>query len=187
MKKHNLGKQTFVLPMAQTILGTHVDGKPNYMALGWLTRVNASPPMLGVGVNKNNRSHLAIAETGEFSVNFPSVEMVKETDYTGIVSAKKVDKSQLFETFYKELKAAPMIANCPLTIECKLYEQVELPTNSFFIGEIIGAYTEERYLTDNKLDIEKAKPFLLTMPDNRYWSIGQCIGHAWKDGKALKK
>jgi flavin reductase (DIM6/NTAB) family NADH-FMN oxidoreductase RutF len=184
--KINIGQQTFVLPMAQTILGCHLNGRPNFMALGWVSRVNAKPPMLGVGVNKRNQSHDAISASGEFSVNFPSADMVAVTDYTGLVSGKRVDKSELFELFYGELKAAPMIKACPLTIECKLYQQVELPTNSFFIGEILDAYSEERYLTDGTLDIKKANPFVLTMPDNRYWSIGECIGHAWKDGKALK-
>ena len=187
MSKINLGKQVFVLPMAQTILGCHLNGNPNFMALGWVSRVNAKPAMLGVGVNKGNQSHNALSATGEFSVNFPSVDMMPITDYTGIVSGKRVDKSGLFELFYGKLQSAPMIKTCPLTIECKVYQQVELPTNSFFIGEIVEAYSEEQYLTDGKLDIKKANPFVLTMPDNRYWSIGNCVGHAWKDGKVFKK
>ena len=186
MSKVNLGQQAYVLPMAQTILGSYLNGKPNFMALGWLSRVNAKPAMLGVGVNKGNQTHNAIAVSGEFSVNFPSTDMVAVTDYTGLVSGKRVDKSGLFGLFNGELKAAPMIKECPLTIECKLYQQVDLPTNSFFIGEIVGAYSEEQYLTDGNPDIKKVNPFVLTVPDNRYWSIGECVGHAWKDGKALK-
>ena len=70
--------------------------------------------------------------------------LVAVTDYTGLVSGKRVDKSGLFDLFYGELNAVPMIKECPLTIECKLYQQVELPTNSFFIGEIVNAYSEEK-------------------------------------------
>ena len=95
--------------MAQTILGCHLHDKPNFMALGWLSRVNAKPAMLGVGVNKGNQTHNAIAASGEFSVNFPSVDMVAVTDYTGLVSGKRVDKSGLFDLFYGDLQAAPMI------------------------------------------------------------------------------
>lgn len=186
MSKVELSTQTFVLPMAQTILGCHLNDKPNFMALGWVSRVNARPAMLGVGVNKGNQTHDAIAASGEFSVNFPSVDMVAITDYTGIVSGKRVDKSELFDLFYGELKAAPMIKECPLAISCKLHQQVELPTNSFFIGEIVGVYSEEKYLTDGNPDIKKINPFVLTMPDNKFWAIGDCVGHAWKDGKALK-
>jgi hypothetical protein len=36
-------------------------------------------------------------------------------------------------------------------------------------------------------DIKKIKPFLLTMPDNGYWSVGELIGRARSDGKAIRK
>jgi hypothetical protein len=66
-------------------------------------------------------------------------------------------------------------------------ETVQLPSNSFLIGEIVGAYSEERFLTDGVPDIKKINPFLLTMPDNGYWSVGELVGRAWSDGKAMKK
>ena len=187
MAKVNIGEQAYVLPMATTILGSHLEDRANFMALGWLTRVNFKPPMLGVAVNQGHASHGAIVETGEFSVNFPTVEMVKITDYLGLVSGKRIDKSKFFNIFYGKLKKAPMISECPLTIECKLVKTVELPTNSFFIGEIVGAYSEERFLTDGVPDIKKINPFLLTMPDNGYWSVGELIGRAWSDGKSMRK
>ena len=187
MTKVDIGEQAYVLPMATTILGSLLEDRANFMALGWLTRVNFKPPMLGVAVNQGHASHAAIVETGEFSVNFPTVEMVEVTDYVGLVSGKRVDKSGLFNLFYGKLKGAPMISECPLTMECKLVETVELPTNSFLIGEIVGAYSEERFLTDGVPDIKKINPFLLTMPDNGYWSVGELVGRAWSDGKAMKK
>ena len=187
MAKVNIGGQTYVLPMATTILGSRLEGRPNFMALAWLTRVNFKPPMLGVTVSQGHASHRAIAEMGEFSVNFPTVEMVEITDYVGLVSGKKVDKSSLFDLFYGQLKNAPMIRECPLAMECKLVKTVKLPTNSFFIGEIVGAYSEERFLTDGVPDIKKINPFLLTMPDNGYWSVGELIGRAWSAGKSKGK
>lgn len=180
-------KNLFCLPWAQTILGTHLNGKVNFMALDWLTRVNFKPAMLGICVNKVNASHGAIIDTGEFSVNLPSSDMIEITDYTGLVSGKRTDKSGLFEVYYGELKSAPLIKSCPFSIECKVIQTVVLPTNTFFIAEIINIYTEETYLTDGKPDIEKMKPFLLTMPDNRFWSIGECLGNAWNAGKIIKE
>jgi len=64
---------------------------------------------------------------------------------------------------------------------------VENPTNNFYIGEIIASYTEEKYLTDCKPDIKKINPLLLTMPDNRYWTVGAYAGDAWSCGKKLGK
>jgi len=186
MDKTTIDKSLFCLPWTQTILGNHLDGRVNFMALDWLTRVNYSPPMLGICVNKQHASHGAILSTNEYSVNIPTVDMVEITDYTGLVSGKRVDKSNLFEVFYGTLKAAPMIIKCPITMECRVTEVVSLPTNSFFIAEIVSIFSEERFLTDGKPDVKKINPFLLTMPDNRFWSIGDCIGKAWNAGIVLR-
>jgi flavin reductase (DIM6/NTAB) family NADH-FMN oxidoreductase RutF len=187
MEKITIKKELFCLPWTQTILGTHFKGRVNFMALDWLTRVNYQPPMMGICVNKAHASNAAIQETGQFSINIPSVDMVEITDYTGLVSGKHVDKSRLFEVFYGELNAAPMIRQCPLSIECRVVQTIDLPTNSFFIGEIINIFSEEQFLADGKPDVNKMKPFLLTMPDNRFWSVGECVGHAWKAGNAIRQ
>ena len=187
MGKVIVKKSLFCLPWTQTILGTTFKGKVNFMALDWVTRVNFSPPMLGICVGKQHATHEAILDTKEFSVNVPSVDMMEITDYAGLVSGKQVDKSGLFEVFHGELKKAPMIKSCPVTIECRVVETVDLPTNDFFIGEMINIYSEEKYLTDEKPDYEKIKPFLLTMPDNTFWSLGSPIGKAWNAGKKLKE
>lgn len=187
MPRITVKKDLFCLPWTQTILGTHYKNRANFMALDWVTRVNYQPPMLGICVNKIHASSKAIDNTGEFSVNIPSEDMIKITDYAGIVSGSRVDKSELFEAFYGELKAAPMISSCPLTIECKLVQKLELPTNNFFIGEMINIYTENRFLSGEKPDYEKIKPFLLTMPDNTYWALGKKIGNAWSDGVAIRE
>jgi len=185
MSKITIDKSLFCLPWTQTLLGTHLNGKVNFMALDWLTRVNFDPVMMGICVNKLNASNDAIREAGEFSINVPTVEMIEVTDYCGIVSGRKTDKSGLFDVFYGELKSAPMITDCPINIECKVTETVDLPTNTFFIGEVLNIYSEERYLTEGKPDVKKVNPFLLTMPDNRFWSVGDNIGKAWKDGASL--
>jgi flavin reductase (DIM6/NTAB) family NADH-FMN oxidoreductase RutF len=187
MKKVITHKELFCLPWAQTILGSHLEGKVNFMALDWLTRVNFDPAMLGICVNRNNASYKAILDTGEFSVNVPTVDMVEVTDYTGLVSGKRVDKSNLFEVFYGELKSAPMISDCPITMECKVTQSVDLPTNSFFMADIVNIYSEEKYLTDGKPDVKKINPFVLTMPDNNFWAIGDSVGKAWNAGKAIRK
>lgn len=185
MEKIKINKDLFCLPWTQTILGTHFEGKVNFMALDWLTRVNFQPAMLGICVNRMHASNEAIRSSGEFSVNVPSVDMVDITDYTGLVSGKNVDKSWLFEVFYGQLKSAPMIKIFPLSMECKVIQTVDLPTNTFFIAEIIDIYSDDRFLTDGKPDVKKINPFLLTMPDNRFWSIGECVGKAWNAGKTV--
>jgi flavin reductase (DIM6/NTAB) family NADH-FMN oxidoreductase RutF len=187
MSKVKIGANTFVYPMPVTLLGAMVGGHPNFMALGWLSRVNASPPLLGVGVGKHHYSIRGIEEAEAFSINYPSAGMMEVTDYCGMVSGDKVDKAGLFEVFYGELKNAPMIEGCPLCLECRLVEKHEYATNTWFVGEIVGAYAEQRCLKDGKPDIKKMNPLLLTMPDNSYWTVGEYAGKAWGAGKDYKK
>lgn len=185
MDKTNLGSQVFIYPMPVAIVGVMVGDRPNFMTLAWLSRVNVEPPLIGVAVNKAHHTASGIRQNKCFSVNFPTQEMVEKTDFVGIASGKKVDKSSLFDLFFGELKVAPMIRECPLCLECRLYDIHEFPGNHLFVGEIVASYTEERYLTDGRLDVTKMKPLLLTMPDNSYWGVGDRIAGAWEAGKSL--
>lgn len=187
MGKITVEKKSFCLPWTQTLLGSHVLGKVNFMALDWLTRTNYEPAMLGICVGRGHASNKAIRETGQFSINVPTVDMIEIVDYCGIASANRDDKSKLFDVFYGELEAAPLIAACPLNIECKLVQTVDLPSNTFFIAEIVTIFSEEQYLSAGKPDVKKIRPFLLTMPDNRFWSVGEHVGNAWKDGAKFRE
>lgn len=186
MAKISAGKNVFVYPMAVTLLGVNVRGKANFMALGWVSRVNANPPMIGIGVGSHHYTIVGLKENRTFSINVPDLSMMEKTDYCGLVSGEKVDKSGLFSVFYGDLKTAPMIDECPLCLECRVMRTLEFQTNEFFVGEIVASFTEDRYMTDGKPDIKKINPLLLTMPDNRYWTVGDHVGNAWNAGKTLK-
>ena len=173
----------FVPITTQTVLGVHIGGRVNFMALGWLTRVNFKPAMIAISVNKNNMSCQAVIDNGEFSVNIPDAGQVAAADYTGLVSARRTDKSGLFEVFYGTLKSAPLIVDFPVNVECKLVERVELPTNYCFIGEVMGVHADEALVVNGYPDPEKVRPIMLSMPDNRFWTLGENIGRAWSEGK----
>ncbi len=157
------------------------------MTVGWVSRVNFQPPMIAVCINRSHFTPKGIQENGSFSINIPNRSMLEVTDYCGLKSGKTTDKSKLFELFRGQLHTAPMIAECPLNMECKLVQTVELPSNYLFIGEIVAAYCEERFMTDGQPDIKKINPFVLSMPDNSYWSVGELVGKAWQAGKQFQK
>lgn len=182
----NIGNNAFVLPEPQTIVGSMLDDKPNFMALAWITRLNYKPCLMGIAVNQGHATHKAIKTTGQFSVNLPSVDMVEATDYVGLASGNRTDKSTVFQTCFGELDNAPLIKESPLSMEFEVVQTVDMPTNTMFIGELKAAWTEERYMTDGYVDVEKIRPITLTMPDNRYWAIGDQVGRAWHDGKAMR-
>ncbi|MEZ7893515.1 MAG: flavin reductase family protein [Candidatus Wallbacteria bacterium] len=182
MSKIKISNNAFPYPMPMVIVGTKNGNIENYMAAAWVSRVNFTPPLIGVAIGKSHLTCRLIHENKEFSISVPETEIIKETDYCGLVSGEKTDKSKIFEAFYGELKNAPMIKNCAVTMECKLTNIMELPTNHFFVGEIINAYAEDAFITNGKPDINKINPFTLSMPDNRYFSVGKFAGNAWKIG-----
>lgn len=171
--------------MPMSILGVRINEKENYMAVGWIIRVNANPPMIAMGIGNHHFSLKGIHENKEFSVNFPAEDLLKSTDYVGIYSGKKTDKSKVFKASYGELKNAPFIDECPLSLSCKLVEIINLPSNSIVIGEITEAFCSKAFYKDKNINFKAMKAFFLTMPDNKYWSWGHEIGKAWSVGKIL--
>jgi flavin reductase (DIM6/NTAB) family NADH-FMN oxidoreductase RutF len=187
MSKVNLGANAYIYPMPVTLVGANVEGRANFLAVGWVMRINMKPPLLAVALNKDHFTPRGIREHGTFSVNFPGANLMEKADYCGLVSGRRVDKSGLFRVFYGELETAPLIEECPLGLECRLYQVVELPANDLFIGEIVAAHADEDCLTDGQPDILKINPMVLTMPDNNYWTVGERVGQAWHAGRKLKQ
>lgn len=175
----------FLYPMPMVLVGSVVEGNVNFMAVGWVSRVNAKPPLFAIALGPHH-TNKGIDENKEFSINIPDVSLMEKTDYCGLVSGRKTDKSELFNVFFGDLGKAPLIKECPVCMSCSLYDAVKLPFDTLYIGEPKEVFTEEKYLTNSILDIKKVNPFTLTMPDNHYWSVGENLGKAWNIGKSLK-
>jgi len=61
--------------------------------------------------------------------------------------------------------------------------------HDIFIGEVVQAYVEEKYLTNGIPDIEKINPLVLSGSRGkyRYYKIGEELGTAWNIGLNYKK
>jgi flavin reductase (DIM6/NTAB) family NADH-FMN oxidoreductase RutF len=168
-------------------VGANVGGKANYITIAWFSMVNPRPPYVLIAMNQAHYTNQGVKENGTFSINIPSAGLVEKTDYCGLVSGRKYDKSNLFETFYGKLRTAPMVKEAAFSAECRLVQTVELPMEELFIGEIVAAYSEERYLTEGKPDLRKMQPLLLAQTQHQYATIGPDIAPAWEVGKKLMK
>lgn len=186
MKKYELDVRSFLYPMPATLVGANIEGKPNYLVIAFCGIVNAHPPILSVSINQSHYTNIGIIENKTFSVNIPSADMVIKTDYCGLVSGGEVDKSAVFNSFYGKLETAPMIQECPLNLECRLIQTMEFDVDTAYIGEIVSVYTEERYLTDGRLDIKKIDPIVFATHERAYYRIGDYIGQAWNIGAAYE-
>ncbi len=186
MEKVNLGAVIPAYPMPVSLVGAHVNGKPNFLTVAWFSMVGFKPPRLAISLGKGHHTNPGIRENGAFSLCLASEKMAEVTDYCGIVSGRKTDKSEIFDLFYGELDTAPMIADCPLCVECRVVEVVESGANEIFLGDIAGVYTDERFLTDGRPDFAKMKPLVLSQPDTAYWSLKEPVAKAWSVGRKYK-
>ena len=186
-EKVNIGANAFLYPMPMVLVGTKVKGRANFMAMAWAARVNGNPPIMAVALNQRHYTPAGIRECQTFSMNIPNAYLMARTDYCGLVSGRETDKSDVFALLYGELGTAPMIRQCPLCRECKLVDVVSLPSHHLFLGEVVATYADKDCLTDGKPDVQKLNPFVLTMPDNNYWTIGQHAGKAWSIGQEFKR
>lgn len=191
MTHHALGAVNGLYPSLTTIVGSVVDGNPNWMTVAHVGIMNHAmgdiPQYLGISVHPSHHTNVGIREHGQFSINVPSRAMLEVTDYVGIVSGKSTDKSGLFEVFQGTLEFAPMIAQCPLTMECRVRQTVIVGEHELFIGELVQTYACLECLTDGKIDMSKVDPLLFDFTRILYWSLGEVAGKPWNAGKALKK
>jgi hypothetical protein len=120
MSKIRLGPKPFLLPQPAVLVGTLVDGRPNYMMAAWCGMANHAPPMLTVAVRPSRHTEAGIRQNQVFSVNIPPAGLVEKADCCGIVSGAQMDKGELFSIHYGVLGAAPLIEECRLGLECRL-------------------------------------------------------------------
>jgi flavin reductase (DIM6/NTAB) family NADH-FMN oxidoreductase RutF len=182
--KKEIGAKNCLYPLPTVLVGTLVNGKPNYITMAHVGI--ADPNTVSLGMNKKHYTNSGIKENESFSVNIPGEDMVKVTDYCGIVSGRNEDKSILFKTFYGKLGNAPMIEECPVSMECELVSTVDFPDHDLFIGKVVASYCDEKVMTDGAIDFSRIHPILFAMTDRSYYSLGDRLAKPWNIGKELK-
>jgi flavin reductase (DIM6/NTAB) family NADH-FMN oxidoreductase RutF len=190
--KKKLGARTALYPLPATLVGANVEGKPNFMTVAHVGVMDLGT--VSLGMNKIHYTNQGIKENGTFSINIPTERLVKEVDYCGMVSGRKADKARLFEPFYGQLETAPMIAECPLNLECRLVQTVDMPNHDIFIGEVVEVYCDEECMDGDAIEFLEVKPILYAMGDpsqftasSSYYSLGSRLAPAWEVGKELFK
>lgn len=183
-----MGPVNALYPMPTTLVGATVNGKPNFITIAHVGIMNhGTPQYISLGMAKAHYTNGGIRENKAFSVCLPSEDQMVETDFCGIMTGKKTDKGALFDLFYGKLETAPMIRQCPVSMECRLDRTFDFETHDVFIGEIVETYVKESVLTDGKIDIGKVRPLLFDMSSIQYFALGPAVGKCWNAGKALKR
>ena len=184
MEKITLGPMPYMSVMPTVLVGANVQGKANYMTAAWATVASMAPPMVCVALNKARYTVKGIEENKTFSLNVTSTEQVIETDHCGLVSGANEDKSGVFRSFYGKLGTAPLAHECPVNIECKLYQSVDCGSHDLYIGEVVEIHVEKSCVTDGKPDVTKINPIVYAQAT--YFNVGNEVGKAFSDGRKYR-
>ncbi|HUV24556.1 MAG TPA: flavin reductase family protein [Methanomassiliicoccales archaeon] len=180
MEKVKLGRVLPTMPLPICLVGATNEGKANFNTIAWLTMLSGKPPMMGVVMGGKRYTKDGIRENGTFSVNIPSVEMMKIVDYCGMTSGYRTDKSDLFKVFHGALETAPMIDECPINIECRFVREIPFPGTDMVVGEIAEVYVSEELSCEGVLDLTKLHLPIFLMPDGPYHEVGRVLSQAYK-------
>ncbi|MCL1893413.1 MAG: flavin reductase family protein [Holophagaceae bacterium] len=183
MKKVRLDNRP-IGPFPAMIVGATRNTKPTYTTVGAGGCV-CLDPVLCVSLKNNHYITDGIAQSGCFSVNIPSCDLIKEMDYCGIISGWDVDKSGMFKPFFDVAGNAPMIEECPLNFLCKVFDSKEICGFTMFFGNIVATYVNDDCLSENQPDPLKINPIIMMAVN--YCNLKGVIGRPFSDGKKLMK
>ena len=151
--------------------------KPNVLTIGWTGIVCTRPPMTYISVRPERFSYDIINSSGEFVINLTTTAMCRETDFCGVKSGRDIDKISAcgFHLQSAHNVSAPIIEECPVSLECKVTETKALGSHTMFLAEIVGIDADERFIdSKGKLNLEQCG--LMSYAHGEYFALGRKLG-----------
>lgn len=189
------GNMLYPLPAVMVSVADK-EGNPNIITVAWAGTVCTNPPMVSISVRPERYSYHMIDETGEFVINLTTEKLAYATDYCGVRSGKDVDKFK--ELHLKPEKAeyvsAPLIAESPVNIECKVVKKETPGSHHIFLAEVKAVHVDDAYMDQKgRFALEKTDPIVYV--HGQYYSLGKLLGTfgysvkkpTKKNGKKKKK
>ncbi len=167
----------YPLPAVMVSVGDK-EGNQNILTVAWTGTICTNPPMVYISVRPERYSYQMIKDTGEFVINLTTEKLAKATDYCGVRSGRDTDKwkeTGLTPGPAETLLYAPVIKECPVSIECRVTEIKELGSHHMFLAEVNTVQVDESYLNEkNKFELNKTG--LLAYSHGEYLGLGKKIG-----------
>ena len=164
-------------PVPPTLVTCEHNGIRNVFTVAWTGILCTQPPVTYISVRPERYSYELISQSGEFVINLATEELTKAVDICGVKSGRKLDKfAHLGLTCENASKVgAPILAQSPVNIECKVREVVKLGTHDMFIADIV-ALDVANELIDEKGRLELEKAGLLAYSHGEYYGLGKKLG-----------
>ena len=133
------------------------EGRPNLMAAAWGGICNSTPPCVSVSIRPSRWTHDPLLQRKAFTLGIPPPPLAAQADFTGITCGRSVDKFAAtgLTPCRSEHVDAPYAAECPIVLECRLLQHVELPSHTLMIGEICNVSALESCMDGDQPDISR--------------------------------
>jgi flavin reductase (DIM6/NTAB) family NADH-FMN oxidoreductase RutF len=118
------------------------EGRKNIISIGMFAYLSGKPALVGVGIAPSRFSFDLIRKSREFVVNTVDERLMKAVRICGEKSGREVDKFELAKlTPVKGVRVqAPLIDECPVSLECRVAREVEAGDHVWFISEVLAAH-----------------------------------------------
>ena len=176
-KKQHWKGGTLLAPIPPALVTVGTMENPNVLTVAWTGILDTIPPKTYISVRKERHSYPILMEHREFVINLPSANLVRAVDFCGVRSGKDLDKFKEMNLtpVRAEKISTPLIAECPLHLECSVTDWVDLGTHTMFIADIVGIDVAEECINQNgKLEIEKCN--LVAFAHGEYFTLGKKVG-----------
>ena len=170
------GNMLYPLPVVLVSVADK-EGKPNIITIGWAGTVCTNPPMVSISVRPERYSYPLLKETGEFVINLTTKELTYAADYCGVKSGRDVDKFKELQltALPAEKVGAPLIAESPVNIECKVRQVLPLGSHDMFLADVVAVHADEKYMDEKKkFHLEWAEPVVYS--HGTYFMCGEPLG-----------
>jgi flavin reductase (DIM6/NTAB) family NADH-FMN oxidoreductase RutF len=150
--KKKTSPRPWLFPRPVLLLSTRDSaGKDNIITVSWAGVACSTPPMVTVSLRKTRHSHATISATKEFVVNIPTTKQVELVDLCGTSSGRDTDKFAVLGLgkHPSSVVAAPLIAECPINLECQVRHILPLGSHDLFVAEIVRTQAHPQVLRED--------------------------------------
>ncbi len=143
------------------------DGTLNLAPYSFFNAVSDRPKLVMFSSSGRKDSYRNASETGEFTCNFVSRNLIDKMNVSSAAVAYDVDEFALSGLTPKkgELVDAPYVAEAFAVLECKVTEIIEPKSlsgepseNVMIFGQVVGIHIDEAILRDGRIDMGLARP-----------------------------
>ncbi len=181
---------TMIYPLPAVLISCgESEQEYNLFTVAWTGTVCTNPPMCYISVRPERHSYEIIKRTGEFVINLTTASLARATDWCGVRSGRDYDKfSEMGLTAEAAaVVKAPIVAESPVSIECRVKQIVPLGSHDMFIADVVNVLVDEEYINPEtgKLELERAD--MIAYSHGEYFRLGKAIGHfGWSVRKKKK-